>query len=154
MSNFVLSSTAFENEATIPIKYTCKGENISPDLSWQGIPEDTKSLVLIMDDPDAPIGTFVHWVLYNIPASLTDLPAFMPENEIIKDVGVQGKSSLGQIGYTGPCPPPGPAHRYYFKLYALNTAPDLPTGLNKASLMRIIEKHIIKETFLMGRFKR
>ena len=111
-------------------------------------------MALIMDDPDAPIGTFVHWVLYSMPVSLTELPESLPDNEIIQDTGIQGKNSYGRVGYAGPCPPPGPAHRYYFKLYALNTLPELPTGLNKTAVMRIIEKHIIEETSLMGRFKR
>lgn len=107
-----------------------------------------------MDDPDAPIGTFVHWVIYNIPFNTKELDANIPKGKIIKNIGTQGINSYRQNNYSGPCPPPGHPHRYYFKLYALDLHPELPMDLNKKSLMNKIQDHIIEESFLMGKFKR
>jgi Raf kinase inhibitor-like YbhB/YbcL family protein len=142
-----LTSPAFNNEESIPIKFTCDGEDISPDLDWFGIPEGTKSLTLIMDDPDAPVGTWVHWVLYNIPS---DMPGLQ---EGMSGVGVDGTNSWGRTGYGGPCPPGG-THRYFFKLYALDTLLDLDPESNKESVLEAIEGHILGEAVLMGTYSR
>src|SRR3990172_12290424 len=131
MENILISADGFKQGDTIPDEFTCAGRDISPSLSWEGIPAGTQSIVLIMDDPDAPGGTFVHWVLYNIPANIQKLPKGMPKNETLSDGSRQGNTSYARPGYGGPCPPPGKPHRYYFKIYALDTKLDLPAGASK-----------------------
>ncbi len=143
-----LSSTAFAEGDAIPRKYTCDGDNVSPALSWQGAPQATKSLVLIMDDPDAPSGTFVHWILFDIP------PAFSQLREGVQGVGVPGANSYRKVGYNGPCPPPGPAHRYFFKVYALDQLLRLRPGVIKAELEGAMQGHILDSGQLMGRYGR
>ncbi|HDN79530.1 MAG: YbhB/YbcL family Raf kinase inhibitor-like protein [Chloroflexi bacterium] len=147
-----ITSSAFEAEGTIPSRYTCKGENVSPPLRWTGVPGEAKSLVLICDDPDAPRGTFVHWVIFNIPPSATGLPEGVPPKPALEDGSIQGKNDFGRIGYGGPCPPPGPAHRYFFKLYALDISLDLPSGATKEQVLKAMEGHIIAKGSLMGRY--
>ena len=154
---FTITSTSFHQNAAIPVQYTCDGKNISPQLGWSGEPENTKSLVLIVDDPDAPDPkapkmTWVHWVLYNIPPGTHELPegvttAALPEGTL------QGKNDWQKVGYGGPCPPTG-SHRYFHKLYALNIVlPDLqqPT---KAALEALIQSYTIGRTELVGRYQR
>lgn len=143
-----LSSTAFAEGDAIPRKYTCDGDNVSPALSWQGAPQATKSLVLIMDDPDAPSGTFVHWILFDIP------PAFSLLREGVRGVGMPGANSYRKVGYNGPCPPPGPAHRYFFKVYALDQLLRLRPGVIKAELEGAMQGHILDSGQLMGRYGR
>jgi len=147
-----LTSTAFSQGGEIPVKYTCKGEDLSPPLSWSGVPEGAKSLVLICDDPDAPRGTFVHWVVYNIPSSASGLPEGVPAEPSLEDGTLQGTNHFGKIGYGGPCPPPGPAHRYFFKLYALDTTLELPPGATKEQVLKAMEGHVLAETELVGTF--
>jgi Raf kinase inhibitor-like YbhB/YbcL family protein len=142
-----LTSPAFNDGEAIPILYSCDGEDLSPDLDWFGIPEGTETLVLIMDDPDAPGGTWVHWVLYNIPA---DMPGLQ---QGITGVGVDGINSWNRTGYGGPCPPSG-THRYFFKLYALDIRLDLDTGADKQTLLDTMESHILGQAELMGTFTR
>jgi Raf kinase inhibitor-like YbhB/YbcL family protein len=142
-----LSSPSFENGETIPIKYTKKGENISPPLIFSNVPENAKSLVLIMDDPGGPLITFVHWLVWNIPPNTTKI---MEREKIIYP---QGKNTLRKHGYVGPCPPFG-THRYFFKLYALDKTIDLEPGANKKKLERAISKHIIAEAKLIGNSKK
>ena len=150
-----LKSSVFKNEGWIPTKYTCDGEDISPPLSWNGAPSGTKSFVLIMDDPDAPMGTWVHWVIYNIPATLKSLPEAVPPEHRLKNGAIQGKNSWGRIGYGGPCPPPPTgAHRYFFKLYAVDTTLSLASGASKEKVLESIKNHILAEAVLMGRYKR
>ena len=150
-----LKSSAFTNGGNIPVKYTCDGEDISPPLQWNNVPSGTKSLVLIMDDPDAPMGTWVHWVIYNIPATVKSLPEHFPAKEIMKDGTTQGRNSWGRIGYGGPCPPPPTgAHRYFFKLYAIDKKLDLGPGATKEAVLQTIKGHILSEAELMGRYKR
>lgn len=146
-----VSSPAFEDGERIPDVYTCSGENSSPALSWSGAPGSTASLVLIMDDPDAPSGTFVHWVLFNLDPSLTELP-----QGILARVGsgTAGTNSARKLGYTGPCPPPGKPHRYFFKLYALDTPLDLPEGATKADVEQAMQGHILAHGQFMGTFSR
>lgn len=114
-----ITSPAFKEGEMIPMKYTCKGEDISPEINWFGAPKGTKSFILICDDPDAPMGTWVHWVVYNIPASITKLQECFPKDSVLKNGIKQAKTSFGSTGYSGPCPPSG-THRYFFKVYALN----------------------------------
>ncbi|MFO7946094.1 MAG: YbhB/YbcL family Raf kinase inhibitor-like protein [Armatimonadota bacterium] len=151
-----LTSPAFKNEETIPTKFTCSGDDISPELRWTDPPEGTQQLALIVDDPDAPRGTFVHWVLYGLSAEVTALPEGMPtEEEIDSPVAcIQGRNDAGEAGYKGPCPPPGNPHRYFFKLYALDEAVSLEPGATKAELLEAIEDKTIAQTELMGTFAR
>lgn len=149
-----LRSNAFEKGDFIPVKYTCKGEDVSPDLNWSDIPDGTKSFALICDDPDAPVGTWVHWVIFDIPADKRNLPEGVSTDEVLPDGTKQGINDFGNIGYGGPCPPPGPAHRYFFKLYALDTMLNLKPGIKKGVLLNAMKGHILDVAELIGRFKR
>jgi hypothetical protein len=148
-----VTSSAFTEGAMIPKKYTCDAEDISPDLKWSGAPPGAKSLALICDDPDAPVGTWVHWVLFNIPADVTALPAGIPADAALKNGARHGKNDFRKLGYGGPCPPGG-THRYYFKLYALDTVLTLESGSTKAQLVAAMKGHILAEGQLMGKYKR
>lgn len=148
-----VTSTAFQDQETIPKKYTCDGQKISPPLTWSGIPEDTKSIALIMDDPDAPRGTFVHWVLFNLPADTTEFPENVPNDRTLKNGAKQGTNSGGGIGYISPCPPSG-THRYYFKVYALDRELDLQPGIKEPELVKAMEGHILAKGQLMGKYTR
>lgn len=143
-----ISSSAFAHNELIPKRYTCDGEDVSPELSWQNVPEGTKSLVLIVDDPDAPIGTFVHWVLFNLPGNLNGL------KEGVKGIGVEGVNDFRRSGYGGPCPPRGSTHRYFFKLYALDTTLSLTAGVKKADVEKAMQGHILAQGELIGRYGR
>jgi Raf kinase inhibitor-like YbhB/YbcL family protein len=143
-----LTSSAFDQGGDIPQKYTCDGDNLAPPLAWSGVPGAAQSLALIVDDPDAPGRTYVHWVLFNIPPEQDSLP------EGVQDIGVQGSNNRNQSSYTGPCPPSGPAHRYFFKLYALDSQLDLQRGASKAELLDAMEGHIIAQGELMGKYTR
>lgn len=149
-----LKSSSFKEGGSIPPKYTCKGEDVSPPLSWDRVPDGTKSLALICDDPDAPFMTWVHWVVYNIPAGATRLGEAVPKEETLSDGTMQGLSDFRRIGYGGPCPPAGGPHRYYFKLYALGAKLDLKPGATKKELLKAMEGHVLQEAELMGKFKR
>jgi len=149
-----VTSAAFENGGMIPRKYTGEGADLSPPLSWTGVPDDAVALGLICDDPDAPGKTWVHWVLFNLPASATGLPEGMATERELPTGARQGVNDFGKIGYGGPMPPPGPAHRYYFKLYALDTKLKLDAGATKAELLKAMENHILAEGQLMGKYKR
>lgn len=148
-----LKSTAFEEESMIPKKYTCDDQDISPPLSWSLVPNGTKSIALICDDPDAPIGTWVHWVIFNIPANVRELPENIPPQKVLETGAKQGTNDFKKIGYGGPCPPGG-THRYYFKLYALDTEINLDAGITKKELLKAMEGHILAEDQLMGKYKR
>lgn len=145
-----LQSTVFENGKIIPSKYTCDGDDISPPLSWSGAPTHTQSFVLIVDDPDAPIGTWDHWILFNIPAHVTELAKNMTQ---LPNGTLAGKNSWGKTSYGGPCPPSG-VHRYFFKLYALDTVLQLPSSANKSQIMQAMESHVIATAELMGKYER
>lgn len=149
----VITSSAFMEGEMIPSKYTCDGEDISPQLSWTGAPENTKSFAVISDDPDAPSGDWVHWVIFNIPGSVTELEEKIPADKILDNGTKQGTSDFGKIGYGGPCPPGG-THRYYFKLFALDVYLDKDAGISKKELLAAMEGHILAESQLMGRYKR
>jgi hypothetical protein len=148
-----IKSPSFKQEEMIPAKYTCDGQNISPPLSWSGAPEKTKSFALICDDPDAPVGLWVHWVLFDIPATVNALPENVSRSEEITGLGKNGKNTSKRFGYDGPCPPDG-MHRYYFKLYALDTMLNLKPGLTKDELLAEMKSHILAEAELMGRYNR
>ncbi len=145
-----LKSPAFKNNEYIPSRYSCEGENISPALAWSGAPAGTKSFVLIIDDPDAPSGDWVHWLVYDIPADKGSLS----EDASLESYGKEGKTSFGNLGYGGPCPPPGKPHRYFFKLYCLDTMLYLGAGITKQQLLKAIEGHVLAQGQLMGLYKR
>jgi hypothetical protein len=148
-----VSSSAFQEGGMIPAKYTCDGEDASPPLKWTGVPEGTKSLALISDDPDAPMGTWVHWVMWNVPPSAGELSENVSPKPELPDGSRQGISDFRRPGYGGPCPPSG-VHRYYFKIYALDTMLDLPSSTRKADLLKAMKGHILAEGQLMGKYSR
>jgi Raf kinase inhibitor-like YbhB/YbcL family protein len=146
-------SSAFKNEGMIPAKHTCDGREVSPPLHWSEAPTDTKSFALICDDPDAPAGTWVHWVIFDIPATVNSLPENMPRQEDIPGFGRNGRNTGRSLGYDGPCPPGG-THRYYFKLYALDTLLNLKPGATKEKLLKAMKGHVLAETQIMGKYRR
>lgn len=143
-----VTSSAFAQGEAIPQKYTCDGEDVSPPLAWTGAPESVASYALIMDDPDAPAGTWVHWVLFDISPQTTKLAEDVPAT-----VGVQGNSSWDRTGYGGPCPPSG-EHRYFFKLYALDTTLGLEAGATKEEVLEAMSDHVVAQGELMGTYSR
>ena len=149
-----LTSTAFTEGGAIPAKFTCDDKDVSPPLKWSGVPAGAKSLALIADDPDAPVGTWVHWVLYDLPATTTELPEDVSQSQYVAGGARQGLNDFRRLGYGGPCPPPGKPHRYFFKLYALDTALDLKPGATKKDVERAMEKHVLAQAQLVGTYKR
>jgi Raf kinase inhibitor-like YbhB/YbcL family protein len=153
--SFVLTSAAFKHSEAIPVKYTADGEGISPPLAWTGAPAGKREFALIMDDPDAPRETFVHWVIYGIPASASSLPENVPTAEIVPDSGAkQGKNSARTLGYTPPSPPPGKVHHYLFHLYALDTLLTLPPGATADALRKAMGGHVLATAELTGTYQR
>ena len=152
--NIQITSTAFAEGQPIPDKYTCAGPNVSPPLTWSGAPAGTKSFALITDDPDAPMGTWVHWVIYNLPPATTSLAENAPQSPELPNGAKQGVNDFGQIGYGGPCPPPGKPHRYFFKIYALDATLDLKSGATTKEVLKAMDGHILAEGQLMGTFQR
>lgn len=148
-----LESTAFTVNGMIPSQYTCDGQDISPPLSWDAPPTGTQSLALIVDDPDAPGQIFVHWVLYDLPPELDQLPQSAAAQDTLPGGGTQGKNDFGKLGYGGPCPPSG-IHRYFFKLYALDRELGLKSGATKAQLEAAMNGHILAAAELIGRYAR
>jgi Raf kinase inhibitor-like YbhB/YbcL family protein len=148
-----VTSTAFEEGGMIPKRYTCDGTDVSPPLAWTSVPEGTKSIALICDDPDAPMGTWVHWVLFNLPADVKELAESVPSEKKLGNGAIQGTNDFRKIGYGGPCPPGG-THRYYFKLYALDTELNLQAGATKRELLKAMKGHILAEGQLMGKYRR
>jgi Raf kinase inhibitor-like YbhB/YbcL family protein len=148
-------TSVFEPDGRIPPRCTCDGRDASPALRWSDVPDDdVKSFVLIVDDPDAPGGTFTHWVLYDLPPQARALPEGVPPRESMEGGGVQGLNDFGRIGYGGPCPPAGPAHRYRFTLFALDTRLGLPPRKRAAEVQRAMRNHVLAEAQLVGRFQR
>ena len=152
--SLTLTSTAFDSGGVIPVEYTCEGENVSPPLRWSDPPQGTRSWALICDDPDAPAKTWVHWVLFNLPAETRRLERGVPEAPELENGARHGKNDFGRTGYGGPCPPPGKPHRYFFKLYALDKVVDLKPGVSKSRLLDEMEGHILARGELMGTFSR
>lgn len=149
-----MTSAAFDGGATIPKKFTCSGADVSPALAWSGVPSGTKSICLIVHDPDAPVGDWVHWVLYDLPADAAGLPENIEKTEKLANGAMQGVNDFRRVGYGGPCPPPGPAHRYFFKVFALDQKVNLPAKATRAQLERAMEDHILGKAELMGKFGR
>jgi Raf kinase inhibitor-like YbhB/YbcL family protein len=150
---FEMTSAAFAAGEPIPPKYTCDGDDVSPPLEWADPPAGTQSLALICDDLDAPAGTWVHWVLFNLPAGARALPEAVPADADLPDGGRHGNNGWRRLGYGGPCPPSG-THRYFFKLYALDTALDLAAGASKKELLGAMEGHVLAQVELMGVYSR
>lgn len=154
MLTLTVASAAFLMNAAIPFRHTCKGENVSPPLTWTGAPAGTRSFAVLMDDPDAPGGDWVHWILFNLPPDVTSLNAAVPRASRLLSGAIQGINDFGAAGYGGPCPPPGRAHRYVFHVYALDTLLDLKSAARKADLLRAMEGHIVACGELVGTFSR
>ncbi|MEN6375976.1 MAG: YbhB/YbcL family Raf kinase inhibitor-like protein [Smithella sp.] len=148
-----ITSSVFTESSNIPSKYTCDGQDISPPLEWKDAPEGTNSFALISDDPDAPAGTWVHWVAFNIPPTVTKLEENIKHDKEFKNGMRQGNNDWPRIGYGGPCPPSG-THRYYFKLYALDAMLDIKPGATKEQLLKAMKGHVLAEARLMGKYKR
>jgi Raf kinase inhibitor-like YbhB/YbcL family protein len=148
-----LTSPAFPEGGAIPARYTCDGEDVSPPLEWSGLPEGTKSLSMICDDPDAPAGVWVHWVVYDLPPSSTGLPEGVPPREEIAGGGRQGKNDFRKVGYGGPCPPSG-THRYVFALSALDRTLGLTAAATKAQVVAAMRGHVLAEGKLTGKYTR
>src|SRR2546423_8256086 len=148
-----LTSTAFKDGEPMPRQYTCDGVNVSPPLEWSGVPKSAKVIAIIADDPDAPSGTWVHWVLYNLPAENIGMVENLPATENLKAGGFQGKNDFEKIGYGGPCPPSG-THRYFFKIYALDSELPLKASATKADVEKAISGHVLAQDQLMGTFRR
>jgi len=146
--NFEVTSTSFKQGGKIPVQYTCTGKDISPQLSWKNAPAPTESFALICADPDAPVGVWYHWVMFNIPKNVSQIP----ENQLPQ--GVIGINSFGRMQYNGPCPPPGKPHHYIFTIYALNTQLNLPQGSDAETVKKAMEGHLIESAAVMGTFGR
>jgi hypothetical protein len=149
-----VSSPEFKKAEKIPVKFSGDGQGVSPRIEWSGIPEKAQSLALIMDDPDAPGGTFSHWVIFNIPAGSKGLPEAVPSQPRLPDGSFQGKNSAGSIGYYGPYPPMGTRHRYYFSLYALDKKLELGSGISREQLLKVMEGRILDQGRLLGIYQR
>jgi len=149
-----LSSLAFHDGQNIPAKYSCEGENVSPPLTWNEPPAGTQSFVLIVDDPDAPIGVFTHWVLFNIPSGSRELPEAVPTQGELPSGALQGKNGFKRLGYGGPCPPRGGPHRYRFILYALDKRLDLTAGVSRQQVLGAMQGHILARGQLTGTYQR
>jgi Raf kinase inhibitor-like YbhB/YbcL family protein len=152
--SLALTTTAFTNGGAIAKKYTCDGADLSPALNWSGVPAGAQSLALITDDPDAPMGTWTHWIIWNIPASATALPEGVPASDVLDNGARQGRNDFRRIGYGGPCPPPGRPHRYFFRLYALDTRLDLKAGSARSQLEAAMKSHVLSQAELMGTYGR
>lgn len=149
-----VSSTVFREGETIPAKYTCEGEDISPPIVWGEPPDGTRSLALIVDDPDAPGGVFTHWIIFNLPADTRQLPAAVPAQPRLDSGARQGKTDFGRVGYGGPCPPPGKPHRYRFTVYALDRTLDLAAGASRSQVLGAMEGNILSRGRLTGIYER
>ncbi len=152
----LLSSSAFTSGSAVPTRFTCDGADVSPPLAWSGVPAGTVSFAVIADDPDAPGGTWLHWVLFNVPGTLAALPEGLAGTGELRQVGGarQGRNDFGKLGYGGPCPPPGRAHRYFFRLYALDTSLPLKAGAARREVEQAMRGHVLGEATLMGTYAR
>lgn len=149
-----LLSLSFTAGGPIPVRYTCEGENVSPEFAWRDAPAETKSFVFIVHDPDAPrAGGFTHWILYNVPAGKAHLQPGVPGDDEVADTGIQGTNDSGEIGYTGPCPPSG-MHHYYFRLFALDRELSLHPGATHEEITDAVEGHILARAELVGTYRK
>jgi Raf kinase inhibitor-like YbhB/YbcL family protein len=151
-SSLALSSPVFAAGAAIPKDYTCAGSNHSPALKWDNIPENTQSFAIIVDDPDAPLDTFTHWIIFNLPVNQTSLSEKASPNGVLPAGALEGLNDFGKKGYGGPCPPPGNPHRYFFKIYALDSMLKLQSGATKGVLLQSMKNHILAEAQIIGMF--
>jgi hypothetical protein len=149
-----VESPAFQQGEPIPMRYTCDGQDVSPPLRWSGVPETAVTLAVLAEDPDAPHGLWVHWVLYGLEASRSGLPEGVPTREAVLDGALQGRNDFKKIGYGGPCPPAGQRHRYFFRVYALDERPDLGASASRSDLLSAMEGHVVAEGHLMGTYRR
>lgn len=149
-----MESSAFKEGSGIPVRFTCEGEDVSPPLGWKQPPAGTRAFALIVEDPDAPAGVWTHWVAYNVPAETNSMGENVPKTATLPNGTLQGTSSFGRVGYGGPCPPPGKAHRYFFRLYALDSLLNVKAGASKQEVLDAMKGHILGKAELMGRFKR
>jgi Raf kinase inhibitor-like YbhB/YbcL family protein len=152
--SLAIETSAFSPGGMIPKKYTCDAGDVSPELTWSGAPAGTQAFALIVDDPDAPAGTWTHWIAWNIPASAGKISEGVPKNETLPDGTRQGKNDFKRIGYGGPCPPPGKPHRYFFKLYALGAKLDLKAGVSRNELEGAIKGKVLGQAEVMGKYGR
>lgn len=152
--SFSISSSAFTLGGAIPVEFSCKGADRSPELAIGGVPKGAESLALIVEDPDAPRGLFTHWVLYDLPTTVSRLPAGIAKTPTTSQGALQGRNTYGRTGYDGPCPPSGPAHHYHFRLFALDSRVNLPPGASASELRRAMTGHVLAQTELMGTFAR
>jgi Raf kinase inhibitor-like YbhB/YbcL family protein len=153
-AGLLMHSINFAANAPIPAIYTCSGDNKSPALAWTGVPVTAKTLAIVVRDPDAPRGSYVHWVLYNLPANISALPEAVPTTPTIVEGAEQGVNGSGKTGYQGPCPPPGPTHHYHFNLYALDSKLDLPAGATAAEVEQAMKGHVVASAEVIGTFAR
>ena len=153
-TDFQVTIGAFEDGAPVPVRYSCEGENVSPEIAWSGVPVGTNSFAVVMDDPDAPRGVFVHWVLFDLPPDFQGLPENVPSAAQLEDGGIHGRNSAGNTGYTGPCPPPGYAHHYRFTVYALDQMLGLDSSADKQALLDALAGHILAESLHTGTYQR
>jgi Raf kinase inhibitor-like YbhB/YbcL family protein len=153
MTEFKLSSPSFQNKQPIPAKHSCEGADTAPGLQWAGAPSGTKSFALICDDPDAPGGSWVHWVIYGISAGKAELPENVAKTDTVAGMK-QGMNDFGRVGYGGPCPPPGKAHHYHFKLFALDTELNLAARVSRKQLEYAMRGHILGQVELVGSYRR
>ena len=149
-----ISSPSFSNAGSIPKNFTCEGADVSPQLVWTEAPEGTKSFALLVDDPDAPVGNWNHWTLWNMPANLRGLPEGVGKQARLLDGTEQGRNDFRKTGYNGPCPPPGKPHRYFFKVFALDTTLELKADSSKKELEARMKGHILAQGELMGTYRR
>lgn len=149
-----VTSAQFRHAEPIPARHTCEGANLSPSLAWSAVPVETRSFALVCDDPDAPGGTWVHWLLYNLSAEAVELGEGVPSLPELPSGARQGINDSGDVGYGGPCPPPGKPHRYFFRLYALDASLSLPPGVTRADLEAAMDGHVLSVGTLMGTYER
>jgi Raf kinase inhibitor-like YbhB/YbcL family protein len=152
--DLTLTSSAFRDGEPIPVIHSCDGEDLSPQLAWTGAPVETRTFALICDDPDAPRGTWVHWLIWNLGADTVELGQGVPPRPQLPSGARQGLNDGGVLGYAGPCPPPGAPHRYFFRLYSLDTALNLPPGVNRSDLEAAMRGHILARGTIMGTYQR
>ena len=152
--SLTISSPSFSNGGDIAKKFTCDSSDVSPPFSWNDPPPATKSFAVLADDPDAPVGNWNHWAVWNLPSALRGMPENVSKDARLPDGSQQGRNDFGKTGYNGPCPPPGKSHRYYFKLYALDIKLELPGGAGKKQLEAAMKDHILAQAEWMGRYRR
>jgi Raf kinase inhibitor-like YbhB/YbcL family protein len=152
-AEITLTSSAFQDGGSIPYLYTCEGDDISPPLAWSGAPAIARSYAMVCEDPDAPRGTWIHWVFYNIPGDAVELNKAVPTLPELPSGARHGRNTAGDMAYAGPCPPPGKPHRYFFRLYALDISLNLAPGATKAELEQAMHQHILAQGTLMGMYQ-